>query len=256
MANMEFNIDFEAILAAHQKDVEALQKDLQEAVAGLAAQAHAHVMEKAQERLHSRREAYVNALRFEETQPGLWVITVPEETLWIEEGQEAHSMLPDLLRSPKAKTAADGSRYLVVPFRHDRGPTQQTQHAQGVTQMLRQELKKRGVPYKSIEKDAQGRPRTGLLHSLNLGGERRPHWTSPILNGVRIYQHAVQGKSGGARVERSIMTFRVASSKHEGQKWQHPGQEGAKLLDEAFQWCVNEWENQVLPALLAKYGDQ
>jgi hypothetical protein len=253
MAALEFTVDFDSILAAHQSDIQELSKDLSEAVAGLAAQTHAHVVEMANEKLHSRREAYVKALRFEEVQPGLWVITVPSETMWIEEGMEAHNMLDDLLKSPKAKMSADGSKYLVIPFKHDKGPTQQTDHARGVTQMLKQELKKRGVPYKKIEKGSDGKPKLGLIHSLNLGGEKRAHWTSPILNGVRIYQH--MSKGGGQSVSRSVMTFRIASSKQAGTgKWDHPGTAGAKLLDEAFTWCQQEWETVVLPAVLAKYG--
>lgn len=254
MSELEFTIDFEDIIANHQSQVKDLIQDITESVAGLAALTHAHVLEQANERLHSRREAYVKALRFEEVQPGLWVITVPESTLWIEEGQSPHNMLDDLLKSPKAKTAKDGSKYLVIPFQHDKGPTQQTDHARGVTQMLKQELKKRGVPYKKIEKGVNGQPKTGLIHSLNLGGEKRPHWTSPILDGVRIYQHATKDGKGVQKVSRSIMTFRVASSKQVGTgKWDHPGSAPVKLLDDAFQWCQNEWEQNVLPALLAKY---
>ena len=255
MPTLEFNIDFETILAAHESDIAGLTKDLSEAVAGLAAQTHAHVVEMANERLHSRREAYVNALKFEEVQPGLWVITVTQPAMWIEEGQEPHNMLDDLLKSPKAKTAKDGSKYLVIPFKHDKGPTQQTAHAQGVTQMLKQELKKRGVPYKKIENGPDGKPKLGLIHTMHLGGEKRPHWTSPILDGVRIYQRATKNGKGVTSVSRSIMTFRVASSKQKGTgKWDHPGSAPVKLLDEAFNWCEQQWDNEILPAILSKYG--
>lgn len=259
MATLNIDLDFEPLLRAHADQVEALQKDLQAGAQALAASTHAHVMEKAAERLHSRLDAYRKACHLEQVADNIWAITVDGEALWIEDGQAAHSMLPDLLGSPKAKTAADGGKYIVIPFDHGKAPTRQTADQRSITGMLRAELQARKIPWKGIEKHGDGTPKTGLLHKFDLGGPQRgptAHnvgWTSPALNGVRIYQNIVRGENGQPRVQRDILTFRVASSKHAGLKWNHPGQDGVRLLDEALTWAQDHWEKEVLPSILAKY---
>jgi hypothetical protein len=121
-----------------------------------------------------------------------------------------------------------------------------------------------------VERNPDGSPKTGLIHSLNLGGEQRGQtytttyknpqgqplnapWKSPVLDGVRIYQTATKGKGGRESVRRDIMTFRVVSSKHFGLKWNHPGLQGVKLLDEALQWAGEHWEMEILPSILEKF---
>jgi hypothetical protein len=73
----------------------------------------------------------------------------------------------------------------------------------------------------------------------------------PLLQGIRIYQRQVQNKGGGTSVKRDIMTFRVASSKMKGQgKWDHPGTQAVKLMDEAYDWAKRTWETDVVPQLM------
>jgi hypothetical protein len=57
----------------------------------LAAQTHAHIIEQAQSRLHSRREDYLEALEPpQKVEAGLWAISLKKSGLWIEEGQEPY----------------------------------------------------------------------------------------------------------------------------------------------------------------------
>ena len=259
MPTLNFDIDFGPILRAHEDQIESLQRDLQAGAQALAASTHAHVLERAAEVLHSRHDAYRKACHLEQVAENVWAITVDREALWIEDGQPAHSMLPDLLGSPKAKTAADGSKYIVIPFDHGKAPTRQTAEQRSITGMLRAELKARKIPWKGIEKHGDGTPKLGLLHKFDFGGPQRgptAHnvgWSSPVLDGVRIYQNVVRTASGGERVQRDILTFRVASSKHAGLKWNMPSQEGVKLLDEALTWAQDHWEREVLPTILDRY---
>lgn len=263
MATLELNIDFAEILREHADQATAIQKELQVGVQALAASTHAHVLEEASKKLRSRQQAYTKATSLDRIADNVWAVTLHKEALWIEEGQPAHSMIPDLLagaeKRGKLRRAADGSSYMVVPFQHAKGPTQQTTEARGITQKLKAELKARKVPYQKIERNPDGSPKTGLLHKLNLGGEQRgatahnAPWASPVLDGVRIYQHVTKGQGGKTGVRRDIMTFRVASSKHFGQKWNHPGQTGVHLIDEALTWASNHWEAEILPSILARF---
>lgn len=246
---MDFVIDIEALKAEFQGMEREIDASVRDAAKMLAVQTHAHVVEQASQKLRTRLKMFLDGLQYRETD-NVYSIVVPANIRWIEDGMPAHSMLPGLLRSPKAKMSKDGHRYIVVPFNHSKGPSQQTPFANSITQLMKQQLKKKGIPYKGIEKDSSGKPLIGALHRLNLGGPKRDHWSAPALQGLTIYQN--KGAKGG--VKREAMTFRVASDRHAGTgKWEHPGLEGKGFLDEAFHWAQNEWESRILPELLERF---
>ena len=259
--DLKIEIDVDAVLRDIQADTEALAKDIHDGVRALSAMAHAHVVEEANKKLHSRQEMFTKGLRYQQIDDHTWAIVIPASILWIEDGMEAHSMLPDLLRSPKAKVAKDGSRYVVVPFKHSdpgrqRGSSPSSAFAKQLTNQVRTEMRKRGIAYqRPIERGADGKPKLGLLHAFDImNSPQRPHWTSPALQGVRVYQNLVKDKQGKETVRRDVMTFRVASSKHFGQRWEHPGLIKMGFLEEAQRWALDQWSSQMLPEILRKYA--
>lgn len=268
-------------------EMDRMMPRIEAAGASLAAETHAHVLERAQRELHSRREMFVENLTFEEVEPGIWVVTVKAPAVWIDEGMPPHSMVAALL-GKNAKIAKDGSRYRVIPFRHDKGGASQTPAAASLTQTIKQELKKLKVGYKSIDRDASGAPKEGLVfkHDIenkplkpasfpftfnkpgdNMHGYGRGPKGSvmqgpsgiPFLQGIRIYQRKMLNKDGSPKLDsaglqkasRSVMTFRVVSSKHVAEgKWYYPGVEGKHFLDEAMTWAEHEWDTRIVPDLL------
>jgi hypothetical protein len=288
MGDIWVELEVERLVQSVKQDLEGLERDTHKAVQLLAAQAHAHIKEQVQAKLHTRRQMYDEALQeVKEVAPGIWVITLDAKAAWIEEGMPPHSMVDDLLRRG-ARTAKDGSTYRVIPFQQNRGPTMQSPGQQAMTAALKTELKKRGIPYGKIERDPTGAPKTGLLHKFNMsqplrppGTEGKPGWGkgpvgavmqgpnaqggsgggTPLLYGVSIYQSAVRdlsgkpvlGKGGLQKAVRSIMTFRVVSSKHRGIKWNYPGIEGSHFFEDCERWLKQEWETSILPDLLRKY---
>lgn len=261
--DLQVTIDADALLNQMSGDIQNMTKEIGAAVEKLSVITHAHILEQAAEKLHARQQMFTKALRYEKVDDHTWSVIIPQEVRWIEDGMDAHSMLPALLRSKKAKTAADGSRYVVVPFKHNdasrqRGPSQSSAFAKQLTNQIRGELRRRGIAYqKPIERDAGGKPKLGLLHSFDImNSPKRPHWTSPALQGVRVYQRMVKDAKGRESVSRDVMTFRVASSKHAGQKWEHPGLTKMGFLEEAQQWAMRTWAYEILPSLMAKYGSR
>lgn len=275
------------------RELGAFQEEVAKKVGDLAAQTHLHIKEQVQQKLTSRRQMYDDALdSVVEVSPGVHVITLKKEAVWIEEGMEAHSMVDDLLKN-NAKTAKDGSKYKVIPFEHDKGGASQTSQTNMLNMALRTELKKRNIPYKGIERGPGGSPKTGLLHKFNMmdsplrpaGTAGKPGWGkgaegavmqgpnslggsgggTPLLKGVRIYQTAVfkkdaagnevpdLDKKGQQKAKRSIMTFRVVSSKHKGTKWEHPGIEGTHFFEEAETWAKQQWDTHIVPDILRKF---
>lgn len=264
------NLDL-GVLADLAKDFRpTIDKAMKDAARDLAMQTHAHILEEVQEKLHSTREKYVNALDIQQVDNDTWMISLKKDAMFIEEGIPPNKdMLDGLLKSSKAKTAKDGSRYMVVPFEHKKGQTSQTPAQKNLTDTIKAEMKKRKIPYGKLETDATGKPKTGLLHSFDImkqpiktghgagqgkgpiGAVKQGPTGVPFLQGVRVYQHKVKDKQGKEHIQKSIMTFRVASSKHKGTgRWIHPGLEAKKFFDEAAKWAQKEFEDRIRDQIL------
>lgn len=262
---------------------EIAQKEVQKAAADLAAMAKAKIHELANQKLHARRQLYVDHLSYSKMSADVYVVTLEAKARWIEDGQQEHSMIDDLLASPKAKTARDGSKYLVVPFGHGpgKGSGSNSPPQNDIVATLKKELKKRGVGFGKIERNPDGTPKTGRLHSFDISkdplksgqgpgqgwgpvGQVRqgPNQRqvvgggpggggTPFLHGISIYQTPDDKAKSG--VKRSITTYRIVSSKHASQgRWMHPGLEAVNLMDLGFEWALQEWETKLGPEIVAK----
>lgn len=245
---LEIKIDAAGIAEMFKEFAAEVEADLKKGVANLAAVTHAKVAEMASTELKSSREEYLNALGFEEISEGVWVVSLEKDAFFIEEGLPANfDMKPGLLKD--AKTGAAG-KYKVVPFDHTKAPSQLTKSAQSIVTELRSNLKKENIPFKKIERNADGSPRLGKLHSKNFPSQIPGKGNTPSLKGVSIYQ-----SMKGGNVRRDILTFRTVSSgpASEG-KWLHPGIEPKQYLDKAAEWALREWEDKILPEILSKWG--
>ena len=140
------------------------------------------------------------------------------------------------------------SRYKSIPFGHDKSESQVPSALRSLEQTLKTELKKRKIPFKKIEKNADGSPKLGKLHELNIDSDQKGPTGIPYLQGVNIYQS--QSEETG-EVSRSIMTFRTVSDKHKALgRWFHPGLDPKHFFEMAFAWSQQVWENEILPEIL------
>jgi len=266
------NVDLSQILKLGEELEGKAREVLSDALKDLSTQAHAHIVEQVNEKLHSTRAKYIEALKFQEVGNDTWLITLEPSALWIEEGIPANKeMIDDLLKSNKAKMSKDGSRYLSIPFKHGPGVgrTTSTPAQQDLTATIKSEMKRRGIPYGNIEKDSHGNPKLGLLHKFDIknsplktglfpgqgkglvGHVRQGPTGIPFLQGVRVYQRQVQDKAGKGSVQRGIMTFRTVSSKHKGTgRWVHPGLTPKNFFEEAADWAAREWEQHIRDKVL------
>jgi hypothetical protein len=249
--SIKINFDVAAIAAQFKELALEVEQDLMRGVSSLAAMTHAKVAEMASEQLRSPLKNLQDSLGFEEISPGVWVVSIDEKGLWIEEGIEpGKDMKPGLLKGA-TKMSKDGHRYRSIPFDHGKAPTQMTPYAQSLVSMIKQKLKQEKVPFKKIEKNADGSPRVGKLHAFDIDSENPTARAShPALKGVTIYQSVTP--SGNVR--RDILTFRtVSEGPNSAGKWIHPGYQAKHFLDKASEWAIKEWEDSILPALLDKY---
>lgn len=228
-----------------------VKQDIEQGMQNLAAITYAKVAEMANSELHSTRKTFLESLSFAEITPGVWVVALDEKAFFIEEGLESNKdMKPDLLKN-STKVSKEGYRYRTIPFDYGKGPSQMTPYAQNLVNLIKYKLKKQGVPFKKIERDSNGNPRIGKLHTFNFGGGNPSSRASATaLQGLSIYQSLT--KSGSVR--RDIMTMRtVSENPSSADKWIHPGIVAKKLLDKSLEWAEREWESTILPEILRKW---
>lgn len=252
---LNFNIDAAAIAEQFKEMKLEVEQDLNKAVANLAAITDAKVKEMASQELKSSRQPFMDSLGFEEIAPGVWIISVDESGLWIEEGIEANKDMKPGLLAENFKTSKDGHRYKAIPFDYGTAPSQQTPSTQMVVSYLKSQLRKEKVPFKKIEKNDDGSPKVGKLHEFDFGNPRGTmggpgKGNTPQFKNLSIYQSIT--KSGNVR--RDILTFRtVSDGPGSAGKWHHPGAEPKKFLDRALDWAMKEWEDKILPEVMEKW---
>ncbi|NJO48125.1 MAG: hypothetical protein HC840_00250 [Leptolyngbyaceae cyanobacterium RM2_2_4] len=252
---LNFNIDAGAIAEQFNSFKLEVEQDLNKAVANLAAITDAKVKEMASQELHTSRKDFMDSLGFEEVAPGVWVISVDESGLWVEEGIDANKDMKPGLLAENFKTSKEGHRYKAIPFDYGSPPSQQTPSTQVIVSYLKQQLKKEGVPFRKIERNTDGSPKVGKLHEFDFGNPRGTRGgpgkgNTPVLKNLSIYQSVT--KTGNVR--RDILTFRTVSSGPGSQgKWHHPGLEAKKFLDRALDWAMKEWEEKILPEVMEKW---
>lgn len=261
---LKFSIDA-AKIAAEFKDLALeVEQDLTKAIGNLAAMTHAKVKEYAQQELTSSRQNFVDSLGFEELSPGVWVVSVDETGLWVEEGIKPNMDMKEGLLKNGAKTSKSGSKYKVIPFQYGKQPSTQNMATSVLVMHIKHELKQENskrrkqkqdpIPFKKIERNADGSPKIGKLHEfdfadplMRIGGTGKEN--TPRLKRLAIYQQLT--KTGNVR--RDILTFRTVSTNSDPGKWRHPGYEAKKFLDRALDWAVGEWEQSILPEVLKKW---
>lgn len=184
--------------------------------------------------------------------------------------------VPLSVKKGRTKTSKkDGSRYRVIPFNNSKAQTQQTPAMKSLTDTIKSELKRQKMPgLGTIEKGADGKPKLGFIREIDItnkplktgpgpgqgkgptGAVRQGPTGVPLLQGVRIYQHEVLDKQGKKHVKKFAMTFRVVSTKHKGTgRWVHPGLEGRRFFDHAFDWALEQWENKIKPQIIEDVVD-
>lgn len=272
------NLNVSELLGLDEKFTKAAEQEMKAAIRDLSAMTMAHIKERVQRELNTTRDKYRDALSTEEVDGGeVWFINLDmKKAGWIEEGLKPHEMIADMLKSKKVskggqpwvKTAKDGSKYASVGFEHKKGPASQSPAATDLTDAIKSEMKKRKIPYGSIEKDEKGAAKVGKLHDFNVPTPKKTHngpgqgWGPvgaprqgatgiPFLQNVQVHQKEVEGLDSKGKktkkVVKAIMTFRMVSSKMMGSgRWFHPGIEPKLFLDEGYEWALNELENTII----------
>ena len=256
---LNFTVNAEELVAELENFKQEAKKAIEDGVKSVAEMTHAKITELAQSKLHQTRSIYTDNLDFKEVSPGVWLITLDQPALWIEEGRKSGDMTEDLLRKG-AKISADGHRYKAIPFEQSKSPSKASPYQTNLIakikaaikaeNVVRQSNKKELLTYKKLQVDEKGSPRLGLVDRLKVSSSMPSSRASyETLAGLAFYQ--TKTKSG--KVRRDVMTFRIVSDKHKGSKWIHPGREPSNFFEEALAWADRQFEDVILPEIMNRF---
>lgn len=216
------------------------------AVGNLAKAAQNEWITRAQSRLESSREIYVNGLRQAESfkvVTGLLSDTyelqlVGEMPNNLEFGMPAFDMKavkPGWLGGKKAKVGKDGSRYVTIPFRHSTGNSPRFAYtgkakAADMKTLLRKAVKDYGMN------------RWGIGPGGAIPPMKRIPNNAPVhqyLKGLTRIEKPTSGRTSTGVQRRSsmFMTWRRMSDKSAPSSWIHPGLTAANILPEIETWA-------------------
>lgn len=262
----KISVDLESILSLENID-KTVKKIIAEANEEASQTLYKHIMDEAEEKLHSRKEKFIKAVLLHQ-EGDAYLIKLERSAEWIERGMDETDMIPFFMKSPKAKTSEKGEKYLVIPFDFSGSKKKQanTQAKSDLISTIKGELRKRKLTYSKIERHENGEPKLGKLHSFSIrtdpvkthngpgqghgpiGAVRQGPSGRSFLDKVHIYQK----KTEKGAVKRSVVTFRTALDSHSGKLWMHPGVEPANIFRDSADWFLKELDSTILPNLLER----
>jgi hypothetical protein len=235
-------------------------ESFERALFGIAKGAQNEWIRLAQERLGTSSEIYINGLRQAESfvmKEGIGtsyeislVGKMPNDFEFGMPSFDMKAVRPGWLGGAKAKTSKDGSKYVVIPFRHS--TTSQrfayTGKAKGVEPDLKGQLRK---AVKDYGLDRMTRTATGQVVR---GVTARIPNKAPVhsyLKGMVRTQTPTSGTTpkGLGRGSSTLTTFRVMSEKSKASSWIHPGLKAANLLPEVESW-IDDQMGRIIETIL------
>ena len=228
-----------------------LEDTFVKAVGSIAKSAQDEWIRLAQNRLQTSRHIYIGGLQQAQsfTTRVIGGATIFEITLVgrmpnnFEFGMDPFDMKavrPGWLGGKKAKTAKDGSKYIIIPFRHSLssdatlGYTGKAKRAD-----LKAELKRTVREYglDKMVRMATGNVAPGPVKRVPV----KPN-VHPYLHGLTKVQTPTVGRTptGLQMGSSQLFTWRVMSEKSDPGSWQHPGLTAQNILEEVSTWLDGE----------------
>lgn len=248
---LSFYVNADEIVKDLKEMKEDAKKALEDGVRLAAMQTHQYIADLATQKLTTTRQTYLDNLEFKEIADNVYIVALNKPAMWIEEGMKPHSMVDDLLKNG-AHQGKNG-RYKAIPFKHNKAPSQMNPFSRNLLAKIKSTMKQHNIPYKALEMDPMtGKPKEGKLHTFNITSPYPSAKAShQALHGLAIYQT----KMPGGNVRKDIMTFRTVSDSSKAMgKWFHPGLEEKHFFEKAVEWMEQEWNQNIMPSILAKFG--
>lgn len=259
--DIKVNLNTSELASLIGEKLEQAKQLTEKAVASLATQTHAKILEMAQQELRSTRQIYVDNLTLKQENSNVWLVVLDDPAMFIEDGRPAGSMVDDLLRN-NAKISKSGKKYKVIPLKKNTPPTSTPISQMSLRETLASELKKiskirkqhgqEGISMTKIERHVDGTPKIGNLHRFDIRSGKVGVSGKDYLHGITVSQK--MNKDGG--VDRFIGTFRVVTEDHKAQgRWFHPGLAPKDFFERATRWAEQEWDSKIYPEIIKIFSE-
>lgn len=278
MSQLDFKVNLKEVAEKLGEVSDNIALQINEQVQNLSISTHAFVVKYANDKLTGfKRNHFLGPegknVRWVQVSPSIWVVEIDPSVAWIEEGRGPVSMATEQwLLKPGAKgvkTAKDGSTYRVIPFKHEGGVGGKSKSDEPeIASMIKKALKQKSISLHRIERDADNKPKLGILHKLDINEKRKTYpqklFSEPrnsetakqiglkshaghhFLNNAVVVQRESKGKGGKSKISKEVITFRVVSSKHAAEgRWMSPAVEPLNSIPEALKYAESEWERIV-----------
>lgn len=291
-----FTVNMHEVSQKLNQAIDIVQNDVTEAVKTLSASTHAFVVKKGQDQLKGYAlsqwmdkkpgSSTLSNVRWTEIAEGMYVVEIDESLKWIEEGRSEISMATEqwLLKGPVVPRgqkgvhqAKDGSKYRAIPITQMKGAGSGAGDTStpALAAIIKQALKDNSVSLKRIERNADGSPKTGILHRIDMSSYEpsraiagfhsqprspadalrsglKPHEGHFLLGGLAVMQREDPKSKHG--VKREAVTFRMVSTKHQAEgRWMAKAVQPLNAIPEAYEYAKREWE-KILQQLEQKFN--
>jgi hypothetical protein len=205
------------------------------------------VTAKANQKLDSTRDDYLNALKTHYSQSVL-VVELDADN-WIanavETGRTAWDMRSTHLKSPKTKISRMGYRYMHIPVPQTKtGTKTKTQAGMELQDKIREALKR---PSFAPPKAQTRRDGTVAVSEAIMSADPEVQG----LHRIRRYADSEAWKSGGRPLSSQFVLFRTMSENPASRsQWAHPGIRAANIFQD-----VQRWSDTILPMIVEKIID-
>lgn len=253
---IKVNVDLSQVFEIREYQ-QRIQAYAEEYSAILAKAAYGKMLELAEQRLHSRRELFIENLFLNQVEPGKWAVVLGKKAEWIEDGTTSRNMIEDLLSwksGKRVKTSKDGVRSRVIPFNHTKGGLQSPAQ-RALSSAVKEALRERGIDTPT------GGKRSKKLGSFNITD--KPISTATLRIGAGPVGQVAQGKASGIPILKGVvaaqkfkaktgkvsvqaLTFRTVSDRSRPGSWDHPGNEPTNIMSDAASWSEKEAEKYVM----------
>lgn len=217
--------------------LQALQAGVNKFVSALPLYTKQHIAQEAKRKLHTTREAYLDAVN---VRMDNYILVVElDKDSWIanavETGADAFNMKKGLVNSSKAKVSKKGHRYLRVPINKDKNAPGGTDKSQEYHAKLNEILLKPKFGLKTLKQQIDGsvvETQKILTNDKAMGGLYR----------TRSHKSAEAFHSGKSKPTWQYIMFRTVSENpisKTGAKWDHPGIKPVHIFRSTEQWLNN-----------------
>jgi hypothetical protein len=231
-----------------QRVVTGLERGITAAMEVMPILIRQEISTRAQNNLDSTYQEYMNAVTAGYEGTTLVVELDPKSKLanMLELGADAFSMKEGHLKSQKAKTSAQGFKYMSIPIPQNKtGRNAKTESGQAIQAKIRA----------ALERPSFGAPKLSVRPDGTLSSSEKLLTDDPDVKGlyrVRKYGTPDAYKTGARPLSSQFVLFRTISNNPAAKgQWQHPGFRPLNIFQD-----VEAWSRSTLPDILSDIIDK